>query len=85
MVRIESEGRYAQAARATVALSHAGGPVELQVADDGIGLRDVESGRGGIRGMRERALLLGGLLTVGPSAAGGTAVRLRVPVIVNGA
>ena len=75
--------RHSQAARATVALSHAGGAVELRVEDDGIGVRDAESSHGGIRGMRERALLVGGLLAVGRSDAGGTAVRLRVPVIVN--
>jgi two-component system, NarL family, sensor histidine kinase UhpB len=77
--------RHAQAVRATVALAHAGGYVEARVDDDGVGLRGMDSARGGIRGMRERALLLGGRLTVGPSAAGGTSVRLRVPVNVNGA
>ena len=54
--------------------------VELVVADDGRGLRSAPESSGR-RGMRERALLVGGLLTVrSPGSAGGTEVRLRVPV-----
>ncbi|NEA79784.1 sensor histidine kinase, partial [Actinospica acidiphila] len=34
----------------------------------------------GIRGMRERALLVGAELTVEPRAEGGTELRLAVPV-----
>ena len=34
----------------------------------------------GIRGMRERALLVGAELSVGPHDDAGTEVRLRVPV-----
>jgi two-component system sensor histidine kinase UhpB len=75
--------RHAQARRATVALAHADGFVELRVEDDGVGVRDPDSSRGGIRGMRERALLVGGRLSVGSSEAGGTEVRLRVPVMVD--
>jgi two-component system sensor histidine kinase UhpB len=71
--------RHARARRATVVLARADGDVELRVEDDGVGIRDA-SGSGGIRGMRERALPIGAVLTVGPAGAGGTAVRLRVPV-----
>ena len=34
--------------------------------------------------MRERALLVGAELSVGPHADGGTEVRLRVPVAAGG-
>ncbi|WP_231930460.1 HAMP domain-containing sensor histidine kinase [Friedmanniella luteola] len=54
--------------------------VELVVADDGRGLGRAPEGSG-LRGMRERALLVGGRLSVrSPGSAGGTEVRLRVPV-----
>jgi two-component system sensor histidine kinase UhpB len=56
-----------------------GGGVELCVRDDGSGLGQAREGFG-IRGMRERAMLVGGELTIGPGPAGGTDVRLRVPV-----
>jgi two-component system, NarL family, sensor histidine kinase UhpB len=37
------------------------------------------NGHGGLRGMRERALLVGGALAVKPGRGGGTEVRLEVP------
>ena len=50
----------------------------LTVADDGRGYRPGSAGFG-IAGMRERARAVGGTLTVGPRADGGTEVRLTVP------
>ena len=41
---------------------------------------DDASTNGGIRGMRERAVLVGGELEVTRGRSGGTIVRLRVPV-----
>jgi signal transduction histidine kinase len=38
------------------------------------------NGHGGLRGMRERALLVGGVLAIKPGRAGGVEVRLEVPV-----
>jgi two-component system sensor histidine kinase UhpB len=38
------------------------------------------SSNGGIRGMRERAVLVGGELEVSSANGGGTTVRLHVPV-----
>ena len=57
------------------------GAVVLSVCDDGRGIADppAQPASNGIRGMRERALLVGAELTVGPGPRGGTAVRLRVP------
>jgi two-component system sensor histidine kinase UhpB len=75
--------RHARASRAIVALSHSDGFVELEVADDGAGIGDADATGAGIRGMRERAVLVGGVLSVGPSADGGTCVRLAVPVKVE--
>ncbi|HWM40117.1 MAG TPA: sensor histidine kinase, partial [Streptomyces sp.] len=56
--------------------------VELRVLDDGGGLHGAPEGAG-IRGMRERALLIGAGLAIGPGpgpGGRGTEVRLDVPV-----
>ncbi|MGW7138190.1 sensor histidine kinase [Streptomyces xanthophaeus] len=53
------------------------GRVGLLVRDDGHGLRDAPEGAG-IRGMRERTLLIGAELGIGPGPHGGTQVRLDV-------
>ena len=52
--------------------------VVLSVEDDGVGL-DGEPAGAGITGMRERALLIGGDLTIAGGPTGGTCVRLTVP------
>jgi two-component system sensor histidine kinase UhpB len=52
----------------------------LRVADDGVGLSDgAADAQGGIRGMRERALLIGGELRLEPGDGAGTSVTLWVP------
>jgi two-component system sensor histidine kinase UhpB len=56
------------------------GGVVLEVTDDGRGFAFDESERGlGIGGMRERALLVGGELTIESRPGAGTTVRLEVP------
>ncbi|MCO8277315.1 sensor histidine kinase [Actinoplanes sp. TRM 88003] len=54
------------------------GGVRLCVRDDGRGLRGAPEGAG-IRGMRERALLIGADLSVESGVTGGTSVQLSVP------
>jgi two-component system sensor histidine kinase UhpB len=73
--------RHARASKATVRLRREGDDVVLEVADDGIGLNAApRDGRGsGIRGMRERALLVGADLRLAAAPEGGALVRLRVP------
>jgi len=58
------------------------GAVELHVRDDGRGIAAHEAnGAGsGLAGMRERALLIGGRLTIRAGDGGGTEVQLTVPV-----
>jgi two-component system sensor histidine kinase UhpB len=74
--------RHAEATRCRVSLAAGSGGVELVVADDGRGMpSQVGSEAVGLEGMRERALLVGGTLTIGPGPGGrGTEVRLTVPV-----
>jgi two-component system sensor histidine kinase UhpB len=70
--------RHSGAERVRVTLSPAGGGAELRVADDGRGRGEKREGAG-LRGMRERAVLAGGVLEVVSPPAGGTCVTLRVP------
>jgi two-component system, NarL family, sensor histidine kinase UhpB len=73
--------RHAGADQAEVSLQVAGDrELVLCVSDDGKGMPAHVSTNGGIRGMRERAVLVGGELEVGRGSDGGTTVRLHVPV-----
>ncbi len=73
--------RHAQASRVDLALEPGVGSVVLQVADDGRGMAETmaANGHSGLRGMRERALLVDGALAVKRSRGGGVEVRLEVP------
>jgi two-component system sensor histidine kinase UhpB len=80
--RVAQEGltniiRHAGAQRVELLLRSTSAGVELCVRDDGEGLGDSAEGAG-IRGMRERALLVGADLTVGSAPRRGTEVRLVV-------
>ena len=73
--------RHANASRVEVALQPGAGSVVLRVVDDGRGMDDtaVLNGHGGLRGMRERAVLVGGALAVKRAHDGGVEVRFEVP------
>jgi two-component system sensor histidine kinase UhpB len=73
--------RHAGATRVELSLEPGPGSVVLRIVDDGRGMPDAVSlnGRGGLRGMRERALLVGGVLAIKRSRQGGVEVRLEVP------
>ncbi|HWM54862.1 MAG TPA: sensor histidine kinase [Solirubrobacterales bacterium] len=78
---LSNAARHSDAGHVTVALRRReDGGVELEVADDGRGFAfdDSESGLG-IAGMRERALLAGGELTIESRPEAGTTIRLTVP------
>ncbi|MGV8881116.1 MAG: sensor histidine kinase [Rhodoglobus sp.] len=74
--------RHAGASRATVDIVEVSGSYVVRVDDDGRGIRDraVPEDSRGILGMRERAELLGGTLTIGPSPLGGASVIARLPI-----
>jgi two-component system sensor histidine kinase UhpB len=78
---ITNVARHARASHAEVTLRNDGdGGVLLVVRDDGVGLpQDADRKSNGLRGMRERALLVGANIEIGPANGRGTEVRLHVP------
>jgi PAS domain S-box-containing protein len=74
--------RHANATEVNVRLARENGHFVLEVRDNGKGISEdqlAEGGSLGILGMRERALLLGGELTIHGEPGRGTAVRVRIP------
>jgi len=78
---LNNAARHSGAKRVEVRLRRAeDGGVALEVTDDGQGFAFDQQQRGlGIGGMRERALLVGGELTIESRPGAGTTVRLEVP------
>jgi two-component system sensor histidine kinase UhpB len=73
--------RHSSACEAALDLRRRDHHLELTVSDDGIGARDEDlNSDGGVRGMRERALLIGAEIAWDRPPQGGTTVRLRVPL-----
>jgi two-component system sensor histidine kinase UhpB len=74
--------RHARARHAEVAVTADASLLTLTVTDDGVGLpaADGVNGGTGVTGMRERALLVGGRLSLRTRPQGGTEVMLQVPI-----
>jgi len=88
-LRAISEGlmniaRHAQATRARISVSSEEQGVVIMIRDDGIGMNPEETigqtGHYGLLGLRERARLLGGKLTVQSHPAKGTTVKIQYPL-----
>ena len=74
--------RHAAARHVEIELKNEDGALSLVVADDGRGIGKPKSQTTksfGISGMRERALLLGGTLSIDRPETGGTRVSVRIP------
>jgi len=71
--------RHSGATRVNVRLVHSGRDLLLTVGDNGHGMSGISHPGGGIRGMRERAVIIGGELLVAESEDGLT-VQLRAPL-----
>ena len=75
-------GKHARAKSVTLTLRRVKNSVRLVVADDGVGMKSAKrDGDGqGLRGMTERAALIGGSLAVTSRRGGGTTVAAVVPL-----
>ncbi|WP_154668300.1 sensor histidine kinase [Pseudoduganella violaceinigra] len=76
--------KHAQASAAAIRLSRSRGVLTLKISDNGRGIRPADRAKPdsfGLRGMAERARALGGTLTLGHAAGGGTevAIKIRLP------
>jgi signal transduction histidine kinase len=79
---LSNVARHAQVEEVKVILTLAGEELNLTVEDQGRGVPDPPRLGVGLSAMRERAELIGGALTIGKAGAnGGTAVRLRMPLV----
>lgn len=77
-------GRHSGADEVTVSLLVRDGYLNLEIADNGKGINEQqmsESGSFGLLGMRERALILDGDVSISPRPGGGTVVSLELPII----
>ena len=73
--------RHAKASRAHLHLERDKGSAVLIVRDDGRGLEPAaHASSHGLRGMRERAMLIGADLVIGPAPGRGTEVKLTIPL-----
>jgi two-component system sensor histidine kinase UhpB len=73
--------RHADAERVELRLDRVDAHAVLIVRDNGRGLGPADlSSSQGIRGMRERAMLIGAQLAIGPGNGRGTEVRLTIPL-----
>ncbi|HQY94190.1 sensor histidine kinase [Caldilinea sp.] len=78
--------RHAAATQATVRLAREDGALLLTVSDDGCGFDPAQTpgaGHYGLLGMRERARLMGGSLSVHSAPERGTCVQLVAPAMVS--
>ncbi|MET3131939.1 signal transduction histidine kinase [Oxalobacteraceae bacterium GrIS 1.11] len=76
--------KYAKAGNVSVSLKQAGSGLTLRIIDDGIGIADdalLKPMSHGLLGMRERALLLGGTLTIRRGRNdSGTCIQASIPM-----
>jgi two-component system sensor histidine kinase UhpB len=77
---LTNAARHAETTRVDLTLERTGRRIVLRVRDYGRGLDGTRPG-GGIRGMRERALLIGADLSIATAPGGGTEVSLTLPLM----
>lgn len=76
--------KHAGHATATVTIGYHDNRVDLEVRDDGQGVKSHSDGRGhGLFGMRERVSLYGGSVEAGPGRTGGFVVTASIPTVAG--
>jgi len=85
LYRVAQEGltnaaRHSGASEVTLTLEHDADCVVLRVLDNGRGFEGKHAEGGGLRGIRERALIVGGAVAIKPAPTDGLEIRLQVPI-----
>jgi two-component system, NarL family, sensor histidine kinase UhpB len=88
LYRVAQEGltnaaRHSGARELTLTLEHDADSVVLRVLDNGRGFDGTRAEGGGLRGIRERALIIGGAVAIKPAPTGGVEIRLQVPLTAD--
>jgi len=88
LYRVAQEGltnaaRHSGASEVTLTLEHDADSVVLRVLDNGRGFEGKHAEGGGLRGIRERALIVGGAVAIKPAPTEGLEIRLQVPIEVE--
>lgn len=83
LYRVAQEGltnaaRHSGASEVMLSLEHDTDSVVLRVLDNGRGFDGNRAEGGGLRGIRERALIVGGAVAIKPAPTGGVEIRLQV-------
>jgi signal transduction histidine kinase len=79
---LSNAARHSRASRVVVTLENCGSDLVLEVRDDGVGIAPAAAANThsiGLAGMRERAQLVGGGLSISGAAGAGTIVRAQIP------
>lgn len=76
--------RHAGAQQIAVTISADDGRLAVSVTDDGAGLPGEAAEDAGLRGMRERAFAIGGMLTIDSDERTGVRVVLELPLPIDG-
>lgn len=80
---LSNVARHAQASDVRIALATGPGGFSMMVSDNGKGLQPGDRSKGnsfGLMGIRERALFLGGELSITSSPGSGTVLRITIPL-----
>lgn len=87
LVRIMTEAlaniiHHAGATQASIVINVQDQKINLEIQDNGVGFEpsDIETGHYGLIGMRERARLAGGELSIDSQPGHGTTIRSRIPI-----
>jgi len=77
---VTNAARHAAASVVHVQVTVTGDEMTVRVRDDGVGgANPTTTGGSGLPGMRDRAVALGGRMTVTSPTGGGTAIVARLP------